>query len=75
MFYDTMANYSEECIMKGAVVLVGKKMIKKTLFLITVLGLLFSLLSCDMWYKDWKGYMEHWTGTVKVENVQWTSQP
>ena len=75
MFYDTMVNYGEECIMKGDVVLVGKKMIKKTLFLITVLGLLLSLLGCDMWYKDWKGYMEHWTGTVKVENVQWTSHP
>ncbi|MBO5729875.1 MAG: hypothetical protein J6R67_01625 [Treponema sp.] len=70
-----MANYSEECIMKGDVVLVGKKTIKKTLFLITVLCLFLSLLGCDMWYKDWKGYMEHWTGTVKVENVQWTSHP
>lgn len=61
--------------MKGDVVLVGKKTIKKTLFLITVLCLFLSLLGCDMWYKDWKGYMEHWTGTVKVENVQWTSHP
>ena len=60
--------------MKCDVLLVGKKLIQK-IFMITGVVFLLSLVSCDMWYQDWKGYMEHWTGTVKVADVQWTSHP
>lgn len=60
--------------MKCDVLLVGKKLIKKN-FMITGVVFLLSLVSCDMWYQDWKGYMAHWTGTVKVADVQWTSHP
>ena len=60
--------------MKCDVLLVGKKLIKK-IFMITGVVFLLSLVSCDMWYQDWKGYMAHWTGTVKVADVQWTSHP
>ena len=60
--------------MKCDVLLVGKKLIQK-IFMITGVVFLLSLVSCDMWYQDWKGYMVHWTGTVKVADVQWTSHP
>lgn len=60
--------------MKCDVLLVGKKLIQK-IFMITGVVFLLSLVSCDMWYQDWKGYMAHWTGTVKVADVQWTSHP
>lgn len=61
--------------MKGEKWLTGAGMTKKVFCFLIVISFLLSLLGCDMWYKDWKGYMEHWTGTVKVENVQWTSHP
>ena len=60
--------------MKCDVLLVGKKLIQR-IFMITGVVFLLSLVSCDMWYQDWKGYMAHWTGTVKVADVQWTSHP
>ena len=53
----------------------GASMTKKVFCIFTGILFLLSLVSCDMWYQDWKGYMAHWTGTVKVADVQWTSHP
>lgn len=61
--------------MKGEKWLTGAGMTKKVFCFLIVISFLLSLLGCDMWYKDWKGYMEHWAGTVDVANVQWTSHP
>lgn len=61
--------------MKGEEWLTGAGMTKKVFCFLIVISFLLSLAGCDMWYKDWKGYMEHWAGTVDVANVQWTSHP
>ena len=53
----------------------GASMTKKVFCIFTGILFLLSLVGCDLWYQDWKGYMEHWTGTVRVADVQWTSHP
>ena len=42
---------------------------KKCVPVIFLVSILICLFSCDLWYQDWKGYMEHWSGSVQVSDV------
>ena len=53
----------------------GDSMTKKVFCILSGILFLLSIMGCDLWYQDWKGYMEHWSGTVNVADVQWTSHP
>lgn len=44
--------------------------IKKLLSLVLMIGLLVTLTSCEMWYKDWKGYLEYWSSTVQIGKIE-----
>lgn len=35
-----------------------------------MIGLLVTLTSCEMWYKDWKGYLEYWSSTVQIGKIE-----
>ena len=44
--------------------------IKKIVPFMALLGIFFCLTSCNMWYQDWKGYLEYWSGTVQIGRVE-----
>ena len=44
--------------------------IKKLLSLVLMIGLLVTLTSCEMWYKDWKSYLEYWSSTVQIGKIE-----
>lgn len=44
--------------------------IKKIVPLMALFGIFFCLTSCNMWYQDWKGYLEYWSGTVQIGRVE-----
>lgn len=33
------------------------------------------LSGCQYWYRDMKGFLEHWTGTVSLGEVSWSASP
>ena len=54
----------------------GKKMRMLVAGLCLVLSALAMVLGgCHLWYQDMKGYLEHWTGTVQVSGLEWSSAP
>ena len=54
----------------------GKKMRMLVVGLCLVLSALAMVLGgCHLWYQDMKGYLEHWTGTVQVSGLEWSSAP
>ena len=44
--------------------------IKKLQSFVLMIGLLAGLTSCEMWYKDWKGYLEYWSSTVQIGKIE-----
>lgn len=44
--------------------------IKKIVPFMTLWGIFLCLTSCNMWYQDWKGYLEYWSGTVQIGRVE-----
>ena len=44
--------------------------IKKLLSLVLRVGLLVTLTSCEMWYKDWQGYLEYWSSIVQIGKIE-----
>ena len=47
-----------------------RRIIKKIPSLVLMIGLLVTLTSCEMWYKDWKGYLEYWSSTVQIGKIE-----
>ncbi|MEE0132852.1 MAG: hypothetical protein U0I22_03500 [Treponema sp.] len=47
-----------------------RNIIKKISSLIIMMGLLAGLTSCEMWYKDWKGYLDYWSSTVQIGKIE-----
>lgn len=43
------------------------------LFLLGLSCILFT--GCQYWYRDMKGYLEYWSGTVQVGNVSYSASP
>ena len=44
--------------------------IKTIIFSISLLGSILCFAACDMWYQDWKGYLEYWSGTTQIGRVE-----
>ena len=36
----------------------------------SLLGSFLCFTSCNLWYQDWKGYLEYWSGTVQIGRVE-----
>ena len=51
------------------------RVMKKCVPVIFLVSILICLFSCDLWYQDWKGYMEHWSGSVQVSDVSVQASP
>ena len=51
------------------------RLMKKNVFVLSLVSILMCLLGCDLWYQDWKGYMEHWSGNVQVSDVSVQASP
>lgn len=47
-----------------------RRIIKKIPSLVLMIGLLVTLTSCEMWYKDWKSYLEYWSSTVQIGKIE-----
>lgn len=47
-----------------------RRIIKKIPSFVLIIGLLVTLTSCEMWYKDWKGYLEYWSSTVQIGKIE-----
>lgn len=47
-----------------------RRIIKKIPSLVLMIGLLATLTSCEMWYKDWKSYLEYWSSTVQIGKIE-----
>lgn len=44
--------------------------VKKNVFIMSLLGSFLCFTSCNLWYQDWKGYLEYWSGTVQIGRVE-----
>lgn len=44
--------------------------IKTIIFSISLLGSILCFAACDMWYQDWQGYLEYWSGTTQIGRVE-----
>lgn len=44
--------------------------VKKNIVIMTLLGVFLCLTSCNLWYKDWRGYLEYWSSTVQIGRVE-----
>lgn len=44
--------------------------IKKLPSVVMMVGLVICFTSCEMWYKDWKGYLEYWSSAVQIGKIE-----
>ena len=51
------------------------KLVKKIMLILSLICTLVCLSGCDLWYQDLKGYLEHWSGSVQVNDVSVQSSP
>ena len=51
------------------------RLMKKNVFVFSLVCILMCLFGCDLWYQDWKGYMEHWSENVQVSDVSVQASP
>ena len=49
--------------------------LKKTMLILSLICTLVCLSGCDLWYQDLKGYLEHWTDSVQVNDVSVQASP
>lgn len=45
------------------------------MLILSLICTLVCLSGCDLWYQDLKGYLEHWSGSVQVNDVSVQSSP
>ena len=51
------------------------KLVKKIMLILSLICTLVCLSGCDLWYQDLKGYLEHWSGSVQMNDVSVQSSP
>ena len=64
-----------ECISVRVVVMKKLSSCKGIIAIIVFSLIMICFASCQLWYQDLKGYLEHWSDTVSVEGSEWSASP
>ena len=63
-----------ECISVRVVVMKKLSSCKGIIAIIVFSLIMICFASCQLWYQDLKGYLEHWSDTVSVEGSEWSAR-